>query len=488
VADITDARLEALLRSAMRTEEVALPVTLRPDDILRRRSRIRGEQIRRVGMRLLLVAAALVLPLAALLAVSGQPSAAPATYRAVILRGAASEPGPGARSDLEVLLVDADGQVDTVAVVPASLFPEDVIPALDGWLTPSGSLGVGAYHGSTGAYATVDLHDLDAQAVVSAIDPRPVPDALPTYSDPVSPQFGELRVCHFHGPEFRRPCHARTDRSVESGSEEDGSLRPWLARALEDVSYKGAAWATDGGIWVLQDDRRGGQRGLSFVHVDSDGKETHGGSFGIAAGQDLYLIGMAPDDSLAAVQTFDDDSIDTMLIQPRTGAAVSVSGALVGFADAADAAALPRVQGSVARLEPLPETVTPAYRELEPLDDQIAPLHAGPLLLVHEASSDGPALDYDTGAVPYADGWALSIECAGPGQLAAEIFEVAGTDAYGSGRTDSDCLYRGGGSFGGPSSELPADQPRQISATVHTEGDVTWRLVVVEVALASPGP
>ena len=347
---------------------------------------------------------------------------------------------------------------------------------------------MGYSDGSTGGYATFDLHELDAAPLISRLDPRPLPNALPIFRDRTSPEYGELRVCRFTGLEYRRPCQGRIDRAIESGSEENEDLRAWLPRA-PDVRYAGAAWAADGGVWALRDDRRNGQRSVSFVHVSPDGTETSGASFGIATERDVFLLGLAPDDSLAAVVLMDEYPA-TILVDPRTGAATFVPGTMAGFASATDAAGWPRAPGPIEPPEALPLAVTPAYRELEPLEEQLAlaSLPSHPMLLVHEDESDGLPLDYDTGPVAYGDGWALSIECAGSGHLLADIFDVAGTDAFGGGSTNTDCLYPGGGSFGGPSSELPADQPHQISATVHTEGHVTWRLVVVEVPLASPGP
>ena len=69
MADITDARIAEQLRAALRAEAASLPLTVRPEDILRRAWTARGARGRR-PLRLLAIAAAVTLPLAAVIGLS----------------------------------------------------------------------------------------------------------------------------------------------------------------------------------------------------------------------------------------------------------------------------------------------------------------------------------------------------------------------------------------------------------------------------------
>jgi hypothetical protein len=176
MADISDARLEALLRSTMRAEEAALPVTLRPADILRRRAHARRELIRRSGMRLLLVAAALLLPLGALW-VASRPSAIPRPSIAAILVRGLEEQAMGELSPLEVVAAAADGTETLVRTILPDQLPQTIHGMWASSVSPDGWLLLSLDDGSEyGTGALVDLRRPNAE-------PMPLSsDRFPTWS------------------------------------------------------------------------------------------------------------------------------------------------------------------------------------------------------------------------------------------------------------------------------------------------------------------
>lgn len=120
MADQVDVRFEALVRDVLRTEVATLPLTVTPADVLRRAAERRRERARG-RVRLLLLAAVLLLPLGGLLAFAMRPQLPPAAdYEAVLVRGLRMNEARTATSDLEVVVATADGTARSLARVPAS--------------------------------------------------------------------------------------------------------------------------------------------------------------------------------------------------------------------------------------------------------------------------------------------------------------------------------------------------------------------------------
>jgi hypothetical protein len=165
MAELIDDRLEASLKAMLRSEAASLPVTLRPEDVMRRARERRASKVSRPRPHLL--AAALLVPLSlGLLVVGGAPREDEPAYRAVIVRGLESRTEGAPVSDLEVVLAHHDGEVETVSRVPAARF-EDWASASYPNLSPSGrwlALGVHASDRVEDAQAIIDLQAPDAPA------------------------------------------------------------------------------------------------------------------------------------------------------------------------------------------------------------------------------------------------------------------------------------------------------------------------------------
>ena len=137
MAENVDPRLEASLREMLRTEAASLPLRVRANDVLAHK-RGRDASSSRRRLRLLVLAAALTLPLGAALAIGLQPDdGGEAAYQAVIVRGLERGDRAGLVSDLEVVLASADGTAESVLRVPADRF-EGFEGASAPKLSPSG--------------------------------------------------------------------------------------------------------------------------------------------------------------------------------------------------------------------------------------------------------------------------------------------------------------------------------------------------------------
>ena len=140
MADITDARIAEQLRAGLRAEAASLPLTVRPEDILRRGRTARAARGRR-PLRLLAAAAIAALPLAAIIGLSfSTPDAGETTFGAVLVRGLERVAGTDETSRLEVILVLPDGEARGLVRFDASRFSgltDAYYPKVseDGWLT-----------------------------------------------------------------------------------------------------------------------------------------------------------------------------------------------------------------------------------------------------------------------------------------------------------------------------------------------------------------
>ncbi|CAN5797019.1 hypothetical protein BH23CHL8_BH23CHL8_14790 [soil metagenome] len=167
MADITDTRIEERLRRALRVEAESLPLTVRPEDFLRRRRTARVARDRR-PLRLLAIAAAAALPVAAVIGLSlSTPDVDEPSYGAVLVRGLERVTDTDEASRLEVILVLPGGEARGLVRYDSSRFPglTDVhYPKVseDGWLA------FDAY--SIDAYGEhqvlVDLKDLSRDPVI----------------------------------------------------------------------------------------------------------------------------------------------------------------------------------------------------------------------------------------------------------------------------------------------------------------------------------
>jgi hypothetical protein len=110
MADENDARLELLLRSTLRAETADLAVTVRPEDVLVRRQDRRIASRRWLPFRVLAIAAAVALPLAAIIGTALSDQEAATDDGAIIVRGLGLDEATNEVSDLEVILVDNDGR------------------------------------------------------------------------------------------------------------------------------------------------------------------------------------------------------------------------------------------------------------------------------------------------------------------------------------------------------------------------------------------
>ena len=173
MADTTDKAIEVLLRETLHGEAASLPLRVRPQDIEDRAVQRRRQRTRhRLGLPLL-VAAGLLVPLGLAWAIGS--SSVPEDgrgYEAVLVRGLDRSEDGGTTDDLDVVLADADGSVQTIRRVPAAQIPAQegvAYPALSaqGWLTFSTEVG-------DGLDPTDVLLDLG--------DPARVPTLLPGWS------------------------------------------------------------------------------------------------------------------------------------------------------------------------------------------------------------------------------------------------------------------------------------------------------------------
>ncbi len=168
MAEPADLRLEALLRATLQAEVAALPVRVRPEDVMardreRRRARAPGR------MRLLVPAAAIFVGLVGLLTVGRLTERSTATYDAVIVRGLATIEGvPGISSDLEVVTARVDGSEQPLHRFAASRFPPGTVLSYAPMVSSSGALvfGVGFQQRAGEAEFLVDLARPDREPLL----------------------------------------------------------------------------------------------------------------------------------------------------------------------------------------------------------------------------------------------------------------------------------------------------------------------------------
>lgn len=168
--DMTDARLEGLLRRTLRDEAEHAPVILTPE-ALEERARLRAHRRRRRSLTILAFAAVLLLPVSGLLlvgALNNEQPLEPAlgeTYAAVMVRITPADLETFAPHGVEIVAVAADGRERTVATIPSSAVPAPWIMggagsvSADGWL----ALSVGGVDASE-AIALIDLRGPSAPA------------------------------------------------------------------------------------------------------------------------------------------------------------------------------------------------------------------------------------------------------------------------------------------------------------------------------------
>jgi hypothetical protein len=113
MAEHRDLSFESLLRNTLKAEALSLPVTVGPADILRRRDLLRRQRAS-LRLRLLLIAALIVLPMGALLAGTLRPDPSIQGYSALLVRSVGE-------SELQVVVAN-NGEAQHVADVPASRF------------------------------------------------------------------------------------------------------------------------------------------------------------------------------------------------------------------------------------------------------------------------------------------------------------------------------------------------------------------------------
>ena len=307
--ELTDVRLEGLLRRSLREEAGRAPVILTPE-ALEERAKVRANRRRRRSLTILAFAAVLLLPASGLLlagALRNDPPVQPIgadTYVGIMTRIAPADLEAIAPRDVEIIAVAADGQERSIGTIPSSAVPAPRILGISGAVSSDGwlALSLGQADAIDEAIALVDLRDPTATAQVVQDPALGIgPDNFGWGTDgrfAISLNGGATLVVD------------PVTQAVERVSSADPAIDGLVARAeptggqslwrLVDRNVNGRSYG------LAIEDPPGSTRVVTWVPARS----------GL---RDAFLHGFAPDDSLVSVIVNADVGYGPMILIPTDG-------------------------------------------------------------------------------------------------------------------------------------------------------------------------
>ena len=260
------------------------------------------------------------------------------------------------------------------------------------------------------------------------------------------------------------------------GEAPDGKVTIWYGDELAPDSVHDASFGGDGiGMWLVLDRRVGGRQ-LALARVDAPGAARVVAAAGLPAAEydPFQILGVAPDDSLIAV-----DAPDLVLVEPSTGWVTPVGGGFLGF--------IPSAAADTWAGEPFrpfePSTslqrVLPAYPTLSPLADlvsgQIIPgdreIWRGEYVAVD--GSAGTPSTTEIGPLDIAMGIGVVLICSGPSDV---LVTMDPDGPFMPLRASCDS----GVSFGGQVPWASINASARFVVTTNT--DTSWQLVIFDPA------
>jgi len=205
------------------------------------------------------------------------------------------------------------------------------------------------------------------------------------------------------------------------GAAPDGKVTIWYGDELAPDSVHDASFGGDGtGMWLVLDRRVGGRQ-LALARVDAPGAARVVAAAGLPAAEydPFQILGVAPDDSLIAV-----DAPDLTLVEPITGRVTPVGGGFLGFIPSASADTWGgerfRPVEPSASLKP----VLPAYPTLPSIEDYLVANQLSPgdrelwrQEYVAVEGSAGAPTTAEIGPIDLATGLGVVLVCSGPSDV-----------------------------------------------------------------------